>query len=114
VTAEDALAEPEPYEAVVAEIERGIHLAASLPTVRSRMPGWVGVRCESEEMAIWLLRAIIVENIMVRREEEILYLPAGPRFTIQREIKNIVTSVAKTVHYWSAHLKTKRKSSGDT
>ena len=70
----------------------------------SQVPGWVGVRCESEEMPIWLMRAIIVENIMVRREGDVLYLPAGPRFTLKREIKNIITAIAKTVHYLSAHL----------
>ena len=50
------------------------------------------------------MRAIIVENIMVRREGGVLYLPAGPHFTLKREIKNVVTAIAKTVHYWTAHL----------
>ena len=50
------------------------------------------------------MRAIIVENVMVRRQGYILFLPAGPQFTLQREIKNVVTVIAKTVHYWSAHL----------
>jgi sirohydrochlorin cobaltochelatase len=51
------------------------------------------------------MRAIIVENVMVRREGNTIYLPAGPKFTLKREIKNVITTVAKTVHYWSAHLK---------
>lgn len=109
VTAEEALADPEQYRAVLAEIERGIGLVAPLPVVASRTPGWVGVRCDSEEMAIWLMRALIVENIMVRRERDVLYLPAGPKFTVHREIKNVITSVAKTVHYWTAHLVTRRQ-----
>ncbi len=104
VTASDALAEPEKYQAVVAEIERAIRMVTSLPVVTSKTPGWVGVRCQSEEMAVWLMRAIIVENIMVRREGGVLYLPAGPHFTLKREIKNVVTAIAKTVHYWTAHL----------
>ncbi len=104
VTAAEANAEPEQYQAVVAELERGIRLVTALPVVVSRTPGWVGVRCESDEMAIWMMRAIIVENIMVRREGDVLYLPAGPRFTLQREIKNVITAIAKTVHYWTAHL----------
>ena len=44
--------------------------------VRSKAPGWAGIRCDSEEMAIWLMRAIIVENVMVRREDDVIYLPA--------------------------------------
>jgi sirohydrochlorin cobaltochelatase len=110
VSSADALAEPEQYDAVVAEIERGIKLVTSLPVITSKTPGWVGVRCESEEMAVWLMRAIIVENIMVRREDDVLYLPAGPRFTVKREIKNVITAIAKTVHYWSTHLLARRQS----
>ncbi|MES2794144.1 MAG: CbiX/SirB N-terminal domain-containing protein [Planctomycetota bacterium] len=109
-TSEEARAEPEQYQEVVAEIERGIQLVTSLPVVASKTPGWVGVRCENEEMAIWLMRAIIVENVMVRREGDVLYLPAGPRFTVKREIKNVVTAIAKTVHYWTAHLLARRQS----
>lgn len=108
VSADAPLAEPAAYEAVVAEIERGIRLTTGLPVITSRTPGWVGVRCESEEMAVWLMRAIIVENVMVRREGDTLYLPAGPKFTVKREIKNVITTIAKTVHYWSAHLASRR------
>lgn len=110
VSAADAMAEREQYDTVVAEIERGIRLVTSLPTVSSESLGWVGVRCESEEMAVWLMRAIIVENVMVRREKDVIYLPAGPRFTVKREIKNVITAIAKTVHYWSAHLNARRRS----
>ncbi|MEM7127201.1 MAG: CbiX/SirB N-terminal domain-containing protein [Chloroflexota bacterium] len=91
------------YAAVLAELKRGIELVAGLSTVASESFGWIGVQCESNEMAIWLLRAIIVENVMVRREGDILYLPAGPAFTLAGEIKNVVTVVAKTVHYWREH-----------
>ncbi len=113
VPAAVALADPDKYQAVVAEIERGIKLVTGLPVVRSTIPGWVGVRCDSEAMAVWLLRAIIVENVMVRRECEVLYLPAGPNFTLQREIKNVVTVVAKTFHYWAAHIKKRTVRSGE-
>jgi sirohydrochlorin cobaltochelatase len=107
ITAETALRSPDAYAGVLAELERGITLASGLATTKCLVPGWVGVQCDNEEMAAWLLRAIIVENIMVRREESILYLPAAPHFALEREIKNVVTSVAKTVHYWRAHWKGK-------
>ncbi len=92
------------YERVVAEIERGFHLVTGLPTVRSEKLGWVGLKCADEEMALWLLRAIVVENVCVRREETILFLPAGPDFQLEREIKNVITVVAKTHHYWTEHV----------
>lgn len=93
------------YENVAAEIRRGIELVTGLTTFESDALGWVGIECDDEAMAVWLLRAIIVENVMVRRQGKALYLPAGPDFAIQREIKNVITSVAKTVHYWRAHLR---------
>jgi len=51
----------------------------------------------------WLLQAILVENVAVRREGNVLFLPAGPAFRIDHEIKNVVTVVAKTTHYWREH-----------
>ena len=97
-------ANPERYAWVLGEIERGLNQVTGLAVVRSPVPGWIGMRCDGEEMAIWLLRAIIVENVTVRREDDVLWFPAGPDFHLDREIKNIVTVVAKTNHYWQEHL----------
>ena len=79
-------------------------MVTGLETVRGETPGWIGIVCASEEMALWLLRAIVVENVSVRREENTLYLPAGPDFRLEREIKNVITVVAKTHHYWQEHI----------
>ena len=95
------------YESVVREIRRGIEMVTGLSTTQAGAPGWVGVECDDEAMAVWLLRAIIVENVMVRREGATLFLPAGPDFRVRKEIKNVITSLAKTVHYWRAHLRTR-------
>jgi hypothetical protein len=105
ITAEQANANLTAYDEVVREIRRGIEMVTGLQTVPSIALGWVGVVCDNEAMAVWLMRAIIVENVMVRREGSVLFLPAGPEFTVKREIKNVITSVAKTVHYWRAHLR---------
>jgi sirohydrochlorin cobaltochelatase len=55
-------------------------------------------------MARWLLRAIAEENVSIRREGTVLFLPAGPTFRLDKEIKNVVTVIAKTHHYWREHL----------
>ena len=107
ISGEAAESKPDAYHQVVQEIQRGITMVTGLKTAESAAKGWVGVECDDDLMASWLLRAIIVENIMVRREKNILFVPAGPDFSIQREIKNVITSVAKTVHYWRAHLRTR-------
>jgi sirohydrochlorin cobaltochelatase len=105
----DAIAaEPEQYAAVVRELRRGIQLASGLNTADSPYLGWVAVQCENERMAAWMMRAILVENVSVRREGNVLYLPAGPAFRVEKEIKNVITSIAKTVHYWQAHLRSRQ------
>jgi hypothetical protein len=103
--------DPETYAHVVAEIERGIQLVTSLTTLRSPIPGWVGVECEDEMMAIWLQQAILAENVSVRRDGTKLYLPAGPTFQLKAEIKNVITVIAKTHHYWQEHLLWQRDTS---
>jgi sirohydrochlorin cobaltochelatase len=103
-TPQSVTADPEGYQHVLAELARGIHMITQLPVVASASPGWIGIQCTDEAMALWLLRAIVVENVSVRREGDVLYLPAGPGFRLEYEIKNVITVVAKTHHYWTEHL----------
>jgi sirohydrochlorin cobaltochelatase len=56
-------------------------------------------------MARWLAWAIELEKVSVRRNGARLLLPAGPAYRIEQEVKNVVTAVAKTHHYWLEHLR---------
>jgi hypothetical protein len=103
VSSEEILSHQEEYACVLAEITRGLTMVTDLPVLSSKQPGWIGLQCTDEEMALWLLRAIIVENVCVRREGCALWLPAGPAFQLEKEIKNVITVVAKTYHYWTEH-----------
>ena len=96
-------ANPAGYKTVLAELERGLRMVTDLPIVHSTAPGWIGLACHNEEMALWMLRAIVVENVCVRREGHVLYLPAGPDYKLEDEIKNVITVAAKTHHYWTEH-----------
>ncbi|GAC1557222.1 MAG: sirohydrochlorin chelatase [Ktedonobacteraceae bacterium] len=91
------------YECVVAEIERGLRLVTGLTTTRCTTLGWVGLVCSDEETALWLLQSMSAENVSVRREGPVLFVPAGPTYRLEKEIKNVVTAVAKTHHYWMEH-----------
>jgi hypothetical protein len=55
-------------------------------------------------MAGWLVRAIAMENVSARASGDVLELPAAPHFRIDKEIKNVVTVIAKTCHYWLGHM----------
>lgn len=100
-------AAPERYAEVVAEICRGVKLVTFLEAAASDVPGWVRVECGSAATAGWLARAIVMENVSARCElagdATGLLLPAGPGFRVEKEIKNVVTVMAKTCHYWVDH-----------
>jgi hypothetical protein len=34
----------------------------------------------------------------------VLELPASPHFRLEKEIKNVITVIAKTCHYWVGHM----------
>ena len=95
--------DPAGYQRVQDELARGLRMVTDLPVITDGAAGWIGLRCTDEAMALWMLRAITVENVAVRREGQTLFLPAGPDFSLEREIKNVVTVVAKTFHYWAEH-----------
>jgi sirohydrochlorin cobaltochelatase len=102
-TREEVLADPAAASRVAAEVARGLSLVTGLPVAMDAAPGWVGLVCFDEDMAVWLLRAIVVENVSVRRSGAMLFLPAGPDYRVEKEIKNVITAVAKTHHYWTEH-----------
>jgi hypothetical protein len=109
VSPAEVAAEPEAYHHVVNEIARGLWLTTDLPVLPHIAPGWVGVVCYSDVMAAWLVRAVVAENVSARCEGQTLYLPAGPRFRLEKEIKNVVVALAKTCHYWSSHISASQK-----
>lgn len=97
-------AAPEAHQAVIAEVCRGIALVTDLPAEASPVSGWVRVPCYSVAMAGWLLRAITMENVSVRADGKSLDLPVAPAFRLEKEIKNVITVIAKTCHYWLGHM----------
>jgi sirohydrochlorin cobaltochelatase len=92
------------YSEVVGEICRGVRMVTDLAVNRSSVQGWVRVDCDSQSMAEWLVRAIVMENVSARCEGTIVEIPAGPDYRVEKEIKNVVTAIAKTTHYWVEHM----------
>jgi len=88
---------------MLAEMRRGIWETTGL-YAEPAAPGWLAVTCDSPTMAAWLCAAIILENVGARVDDDRLLLPAGPGYTLKDEVKSIVTVVAKTHHYWQAHV----------
>lgn len=103
-TASEIDADRAAYSAVVAEICRGIAMVTDLSPAESPSAGWVRMECATSGMAAWMLRAITVENVAVRADGAFLELPVGPAFRLHKEIRNVITVIAKTVHYWIGHM----------
>jgi sirohydrochlorin cobaltochelatase len=91
------------YIFAVTEIARGIWEVAALTAVPAT-PGWLQILCQSKGQASWLAEAIEEENVQARHEGELLFVPVGDQFELKQEIKNVITAVAKTTHYWQEHL----------
>lgn len=75
-----------PEYAAAADLVEARIAAAGMQRGGAAYAGWFGVACGSEEEAAWLLRATVVEGVLVRREGGVLYLPvgAGPRSDAER------------------------------
>jgi sirohydrochlorin cobaltochelatase len=97
-------AAPDRYDEVTWEIRRGITMVTDLRATPSALPGWVDVECYSDAMAAWLVRAIVMENVAATADGRRLRLPARPDFRLEKEIKNVITVIAKTCHYWLGHI----------
>jgi hypothetical protein len=89
---------------MIAEIRRGIYETTGLYAEPAEEPGWIAIHCHSRKMAAWLAACVILENVDARCEDEVLYVPASPDFDLKNEVKSVITVVAKTNHYWQAHI----------
>ena len=45
-----------------------------------------------------------MENISAHTAGTALDLPAGPDYRVEKEIKNVITAISKTCHYWFDHM----------
>lgn len=90
------------YKRVADEIVRGVYLVSGLKA-QTDAPGWIAITCSSEDMATWLSNAARAENMEFRNAGNLLFAPCGASFRTEKEIKSVITVVAKTTHYWNEH-----------
>lgn len=91
------------YSFAVAEICRGIVAVSELRAAPADA-GWIAVTCCSPGQARWLAAAIREENVEARTDGARLLLPVAEHYTLKGEIKNVITVVAKSTHYWQEHV----------
>ena len=89
--------------AMLSEMRRGIWETTGL-YAECPEPGRLAISCDSPAMARWMADAIVLENVEARAEDDRIVLPAGRGYRLDDEVKSIITVVAKTHHYWQAHV----------
>ena len=105
----DVSKDPEKSKAIASEIMRGIQLTTGMKASIDEHFNWVLLECESETMAAWMHRAIVAENVFADHLGNVVRLPSGPAYRIEKEIKNVIVCVAKTWHYWDGHMSENEK-----
>jgi hypothetical protein len=91
----EVAAERDAYLRVLNTISEGIEASLKLPCFRGRYAGWVGVECESVRKAVWVMRALISENILARREGEVVFLPVNPRFEALGQTERLIQTFSR-------------------
>lgn len=90
------------YTEAVSEIIRAYKLLIPC-TVRHDSTGWIAITLHTPNMAKWFETIINEENVECRREGKTLFLPVNDDYTLEKEIKNVVTVMTKAYHYWRDH-----------
>jgi hypothetical protein len=86
----DVEADPHSYRDIVDAMTRQITARTGRVCFTHRYVGWIGIDCPSLRTAIWLMQAMTVENVLARREDTVLFLPAHPRFASDGRMTRIV------------------------
>ena len=58
-------------------LENGIRQDTGLRPSPHQYEGWLGVECPSVKSAVWMMRALVVSNVLARREAVILFVPVN-------------------------------------
>ncbi len=90
------------YQNAVKEILRAYKLLIPYRSIE-RSAGWIGVKLYSKNMADWFRDIICSENVECKHEGKSILLPVNDDYRLEFEVKNLVTVIGKTYHYWHLH-----------
>ncbi len=62
----------------VAAMAARIHRETGLSASAQHYTGWLGIDCPSVRTAVWMMRGLVVSNVLARREETVLFVPVNP------------------------------------
>jgi sirohydrochlorin cobaltochelatase len=102
IPAQDIKFDSVEYQKAINEVSRAYALLTPYSS-RDCKNGWIEVKLHSMHMATWFAEIINLENVECRQKEKYIYLPISHTYTLEKEVKNLVTVLAKAHHYWSQH-----------
>jgi hypothetical protein len=76
----------EEYRGLRQMIAGAIHRATGFAESPHQYAAWLGVELPSAKAAIWLMRALVVTNVVSRREGTVVFLPINPEIDPNGEI----------------------------
>ena len=87
---------PRAQQRAIAELLASIEGVFPLVTPLDPAAGWKGVECPDAPVAIWMMRALVAQNVLARREGTTLFVPVNPE------------TDAGGIRTWSALARTQR------
>lgn len=84
-------------------ILQAIRQTTDWPAAASSSAGWIDLTCPDVVTAVWLLRAMIVDNVLARREESSLCLPISQHCLHDPGASRVVTTLARAHRLWQLH-----------
>lgn len=99
----DADPDSDGYQFAQREIIRGIQLVSGMHATPASA-GWIAVECPNEGMSAWIAEQGTQENVTIQQHGRAFWVPCGEHWALKGEIKNVITVVAKTTHYYADHL----------
>jgi hypothetical protein len=66
---------PRAQQRAIAELLASLDRVSPLVTPAT---GWQGVECPDAPAAIWMMRALVAQNVLARREAQTLFVPLNP------------------------------------
>ena len=69
---------PRAQQRAIAELLASLDRVSPLLTPMEPAAGWTGVECVDAPAAIWMMRALVAQNVLARREARTLFVPLNP------------------------------------
>jgi hypothetical protein len=100
-TRSEVLSQADAFRSASESMARALERSTGMAAAPAQASGWVKVLLPNELTAAWFVRAAIAENILARREAEILYLPA-PVPPSELDRFEAVERMTRLHHLWAA------------